>query len=56
MVIVGFLPAEYYVSEGEGFVSFRIALKAGSLVENVAVEFYTDSGSAEGDNNFPVVA
>ena len=42
------MPADYSANEGDGFVAFMVELMGGVLANDVMVEFYTESGSAEG--------
>ena len=53
-VVIGFVPDQYSANEVDGFITFRMELLIGVLVEDVVVEFYTESGSAEGEANQPV--
>ena len=46
--VIGIVPGVYSANEEDGVVSFRVELLGGVLANDVMVEFYTESGSAEG--------
>ncbi len=49
-ITVGFVPASYSINEGEGEVNFMIEVISGVISADLEVEleFYTESGSAQG--------
>jgi hypothetical protein len=45
-VTIGFYPAEYFVNETDGSISFTVQVLAGQLTRTVSVEFFTQNGTA----------